>query len=174
MKPARVNLDYLAPAPRSLWLGMVVLAIALAVASQLLLRYRDAQLALARIEATAGLVGAPQQPRPSVSKDHLDEEMRSAETVVRQLALPWAALVLAIEQAATRDVALLQLQPDASTRLVTLTAEARHRDAMFEYVRRLGAANGLAGVHVVSHQVQREDPRRPVQFSVQASMRDAQ
>jgi len=93
--------------------------------------------------------------------------------VVRQLALPWGTLVLAIEQAATRDVALLQLQPDADSRLVKLTAEARNREAMFDYVRRLGAAPGLGEVHVVSHQVQRDDPRRPVQFSVQASMKAA-
>jgi hypothetical protein len=27
-------------------------------------------------------------------------------------------------------------------------------------------------VHLVSHQVQRDDPQRPIQFSVQASMRE--
>jgi hypothetical protein len=171
MKPARVDLDYVARARRVRWLGMGVLAISLAVAGQLLLRYRDAQFELARIETSAGLVGAPQRPAPGASRERLDEETRNAETVVRQLALPWAMLVQAIEEAATRDVALLQLQPDADSRLLRLTAEARHRDAMFEYVRRLGAAKGLAGVHVVSHQVRRDDPRRPVQFSVQASMK---
>jgi Tfp pilus assembly protein PilN len=91
--------------------------------------------------------------------------------VVRELALPWASLVQAIEQASTRQVALLQLQPDAEKRIVKLTAEARSREAMFDYMRRLGAANGLADVHIVSHQVQREDPQHPIQFSVQASFR---
>jgi hypothetical protein len=76
-----------------------------------------------------------------------------------------------VERASTRDVALLQLQPDAESRLLRLTAEARNREAMFEYVRRLGAAPGLADTHVVSHQVQRDDPLRPVQFSVQALLR---
>src|SRR2546421_411835 len=49
---------------------------------------------------------------------------------------------------------------------------ARYRDAMFEYLRRLGSAQGLAEVHLVSHQVQREDPQRPIQFSVQAAIKD--
>ncbi len=171
MRPARVNLDYVAAARRPSWLGVALLAIALAVAGELLLRYRDSQFELARLETSAGLVAAPQRLAPGASEARLDEETRNAETVVRQLALPWAMLVQAIEEAATRDVALLQLQPDADSRLLRLTAEARHRDAMFEYVRRLGAAKGLAGVHVVSHQVRRDDLRRPVQFSVQASMR---
>ena len=77
----------------------------------------------------------------------------------------------AIEQAATRDVAILQLQPDAETRSLKLIAEARQREAMFEYLRRLGAARGLSEVHIVSHQVQRDDPQRPIQFSLQASMK---
>lgn len=171
MKPARVHLDYIASAPRIAWLGIAVLAVALVVAGELLLRYRDTQAELARIETAAGLVGPARLPAPSLSRERLDEELRDAEKVVRQLALPWGTLVLAIEQAATRDVALLQLQPDADSRIVKLTAEARNREAMFDYVRRLGAARGLREVHVVNHQVQRDDPRRPVQFSVQASMK---
>lgn len=171
MKPARVNLDYVAAARRPPWLGVALLAIALAVAGELLLEYRGAQSELARIETASGLAGPARQPAPSLSRERLDEEVRDAERVVRQLALPWGTLVLAIEQAATRDVALLQLQPDADSRIVKLTAEARNREAMFDYVRRLGAAPGLGEVHVVNHQVQRDDPRRTVQFSVQASMK---
>jgi hypothetical protein len=43
---------------------------------------------------------------------------------------------------------------------------------MFDFVRRLGNARGLADVHLVSHQVQREDPQRPIQFAVQASLKE--
>jgi hypothetical protein len=148
-----------------------VLALAVVLAAGLLARYREAALELSRLQTAAGLVDTGRAAAPAVPKERLDEEARNAEAVVRQLTLPWATLFRAIEHAATRDVALLQLQPDADTRLVKLTAEARHRDAMFDYVRRLGAAKGLAGVHVVSHQVRRDDPRRPVQFSVHASMK---
>lgn len=174
MKPARVHLDYIAPARRVAWLGVLLLAISLAVAGELLLRYRDAQLELARLEASAGLVGPRTPPVRGASRERLDEEVRDAEAVVRQLALPWGTLVQAIEQSATRDVALLQLQPDADRRLLKLTAEARNPGAMFDYVRRLAAAKGLSEVYVVNHRVQQDDPRRPVQFSVQASMQSVQ
>jgi Tfp pilus assembly protein PilN len=93
--------------------------------------------------------------------------------VVRQLTLPWAALIGTLEQAATREVAILQLQPDAEQRLVRLSGEARDREAMFQYLRRLSAAPGLGDVHLVSHQVQLEDPQRPIQFAVQATLKDA-
>jgi len=150
----------------------VVLAVALAVALWMFARYRDAQLEVARLETESGLISPARRPARVVSKERLDEEARAAEAVVRQLTVPWASLIASIEQAATRDVAILQLQPDAEKRQLRLTAEARHRDAMFEYLRRLAAAKGLDQVYLVSHQVQREDPLRPIQFSVQATMKD--
>ena len=150
----------------------MVLAVSLAVAGGMLARYRDAQREVVRLEAESGLIAPERRPARAVSPERLEEEAKLAERVVRQLTLPWAALIGAVEQAASRDVAILQLQPDAEQRLLRLTAEARDREAMFEYLRRLGRAQGLAEVHLVSHQVQREDPQRPIQFAVQAVIKD--
>jgi hypothetical protein len=153
------------------WPGLLVLAASLALATWLTERYRDARVEVARLETQSGLI-APERPMKPIPKEKLAEETRSAEAVVRQLTLPWASLIGTIEQAATREVAILQLQPDAETRVLRLTAETRHRETMFDFVRRLNASQGLADVHLVSHQVQREDPLQPVQFSIQASIRE--
>jgi Tfp pilus assembly protein PilN len=169
----RVELDYLVPVRGPIWPGLTVLALSLAVAGVLVVRYVDTQQQLARLQATGKLVSPERRPQASMSKERLEAEVKSAESVVRQLSLPWASLIQAIERSATRDVAILQLQPDAETRSVKLTAEARTREAMFDYLRRLGAAPGLGDVHIVNHQVQREDPQRPIQFSLQASLRNA-
>lgn len=170
----RVELDYLARRRRPALLGLVVLGLSLALGGELALRYRDVRLELARLETQSGLIAPERRVVRTVTKERLDEEAKAAAAVVRQLTLPWGPLIGAIEQAATRDVAVLQLQPDAESRTLRITAEARYRDAMFEYLRRLAAARSLAEVHVVSHQVQREDPQRPIQFSVQASLKAMQ
>ena len=154
-----------------MWPGLMVLAASLVLATWLTERYRDARVEVARLETQSGLI-APERPAKPIPKEKLEEETRSAEAVVRQLTLPWASLIGTIEEAATREVAILQLQPDAETRVLRLTAETRHRETMFDFVRRLGASQGLADVHLVSHQVQREDPQQPVQFSIQASIRE--
>jgi Tfp pilus assembly protein PilN len=173
MKPRRLELDYIAPPRRARWPGLLLLAVALGLGTELFMRYRDAQLEIARLETAANLV-SPQRPvLRSVPKERLDEEVRAAEAVVRQLTLPWAALIETIERAATREVAVLQLQPEAQTRALRLTGEARSREAMFAYVRRLAAAQSLADVHVVSHQVQLEDPQKPIHFAVQAAIKAA-
>ena len=156
---------------RPVWPGLVVLAVSLAVAVNLGQRYRDADVELVRLQAESGLI-APQRPAREIPKARLEEEAKSAETVVRSLTLPWAPLIGTIEQAATKEVAILQLQPDAETRVLRLTAETRHREAMFDFVRRLSNARGLADVHLVNHQVQREDPQKPIQFAVQASLKE--
>jgi len=167
----RVELDYLAAPRGALWPGLVVLAVSLAIFGALVLRYSHTRDELARFQVSGKLVSGERLPQVSMSKERLEAEVKSAESVVRQLSLPWAAMVRAIEQAGTPNVALLQLQPDAETRTVKLTAEARSREAMFDYLRRLESADALADVHVINHQVQREEPQRPIQFSIQAAMR---
>jgi hypothetical protein len=167
----RVELDYVAPVRRSVWPGVLLLVLAIAVSAEVLLRYRDVRQELGRLEAQAGLVLPGGRPARGLPKERLDEQAKNAEAVVRQLTLPWASLIGAIEQAATRDVAILQLQPDAEQRVLRLTAEARNRDAMFEYLKRLGAARELTNVVLVSHQVQRDEPQQPIQFSLQASLK---
>ncbi|HVL35711.1 MAG TPA: hypothetical protein VM489_08590 [Burkholderiales bacterium] len=173
----RIALDYLAPRRRTRWPGLALLGASLAVAAALGLRY-DAVLAeLARLqahgEAQRGLLDEARRATAPLARDRLEEDAKAAEAVMRRLTLPWSALVRAVEQTATRDVALLQLVPDAEGRTVRIAAEARHRDAMFEYLRRLGAARELAEVHLVSHEVRRGDAQHPVQFAVQAALRSA-
>jgi len=145
--------------------------VALALSAVVLERYRDVRDDLARLQAQAGLVLPGGRATRALPKERLDEQAKSAEAVVRQLTLPWASLIGAIEQAATRDVAILQLQPDAEHSVLRLTAEARNREAMFEYLKRLGAARELTNVVLVSHQVQKDEPQQPIQFAVQALLR---
>ena len=171
MNVRRLELDYIAPPHRPAWPGMLLLAVAIAASALVAERYRDVRQELGRLDAQAGLVLPGGRAARALPKERLDEQAKNAEAVVRQLTLPWGSLIGAIEQAATRDVAILQLQPDAETRSVKLTAEARTREAMFDYLRRLESSRGLAQVHVVSHQVSRDDPRHPIQFSLQASLR---
>ncbi len=172
MNPHRLELDYVAAPRRAQWIGISLLAVALAVAGGMVFRYRDAHRELAALEAAQGLLNADRRPRAApASKERLDEEAKSIDAAVRQLTLPWAQMIEAVEAAATADVAILQMQPEAQQRTLRLTAAAKNREAMLKYVRRLGEARALSGVHLVSHQVQVEDPSRPIQFGVQASLK---
>jgi len=171
MRPRRLELDYIAAARRPRWPGLALLGVSLALAGHLALRYDEVRRELARLDTEMGLLAPQRGPARPLAPGRLDDQLKNAEAVVRQLTLPWGPLVGVLEQASTRDVALLQLQPDATQRTLRLTGEARDRAAMFEYVRRLSGAHGLGEVHLVSHQVEQANPQRPIQFSVQAVLR---
>ncbi|MFN7085526.1 MAG: hypothetical protein ACK4N4_02725 [Burkholderiales bacterium] len=173
MKLKRLELDFIASRRRPRWPGYALLALSLLIAGNLVVRYRDAHRDLERIATASDLLDiGRREPRP-IPREKRDEQLKNAEAVVRQLALPWATWIRTLEEAATQDVALLQLQPDAQQRLLRIAAEARHQEAMFEYLRRLANAKALSNVHLVSHQIQLDDPQRPLRFSVQASFRSA-
>ncbi len=171
MKPLPLQLDYVVPPRRRRWPGVLVLAASLLLSGYLAQRYNDARHDLLRIETEKGLMPIGRRTAPLIPPERIEGERRDAEAVLRKLGLPWGTLISMLEQASTPDVALLMLEPDAEQRALRLTGEARNRDAMFAYVRRLSAAGGLADVHLVSHQVQQDDPRHPVQFSLQGALR---
>ena len=171
MSARRLHLDYVVAAPPPRLVGLLVLAVAIATAGMLVERYRETRLALERIDASQGLLGAERPPSRALPRERLQEEAKGAASVLRQLALPWSAIIETVEGAANADIAILQMQPDAQQRQLRLVAVARTQDAMLEYVRTLAAAAALAEPHVVNHQVRTDDPGRPVQFTVQASLR---
>jgi hypothetical protein len=169
-----LDLDHLAPARRIRWPGYALLAIAVLAGGEVVTRYREAQLAMDRYAQTQGMLNVPRAPAKSVPKAQLDEQVRSVENVVRQLTLPWGRLIETLETASTKDIAILQLQPDAQQRMLRITAEARNQEAMVEYLRRLSEVDGFAYVHLLNHQVQQENPQRPIQFAAQASFKGLQ
>jgi Tfp pilus assembly protein PilN len=172
MSPHRIELDYVAAPRRPWWIGASLLILALAVAGDMAWRYRDARHQLAALDAAQGLLNVDRQPQRAVPKERLDEEAKIIDSAVRQLTLPWAQIIQAVEAASTGEVTVLQLQPETQQRSLRLTAEAKNREAMLRYVRRLGETRVLSGVHLVNHHVQTEDPSRPIQFGVQAAFRN--
>lgn len=172
MRRAPLELDFVAAPRRPRLAGLLVMAAALAVAGTLAHRYSETQQRLQRLQASDSLLRAAPAPR-AVPRERLDEQVKSAQAVVRQLALPWAELIDSLERSAMREVSVLHVQPDAQQRLMRVTAEARGEAQMLEYLRRVGAARSFAEVHLISHQVREDDPLRPIQFSLQASFRSA-
>jgi len=171
MSLPKLHLDYHAPARRPRALGIALLALSVAAAGLMVNEYLEVRKGIERLEASRGLLAAG---RASAPRKGLEADLKDAEAVRRQLALPWAAMVRAVESSATRDVAVLQMQPDARERQLRLGAEARSEKAMLEYLRRLAAAEALADVRLASHQVVLEDPQRPLQFTVLARLRGPQ
>lgn len=171
MRPLRIDFARSAAPPPLL--GWGVLAASLALAALLGAQFHDASSELARLEDRAERLRA--RASRTVGADPLSEralrdELQRARIVTRQLTLPWGRLFEAVEGAASKQVALIALQPESGQNLVRITAEARDLAEALAFVRRLQATRQLAGVHLASHQVRTEDARSPVRFVVLAAL----
>ena len=111
---------------------------------------------------------AAAQPRLGARKVPA-EEVAAAREAVERLSMPWAKLFGALEQAASPQVALLSIEPDPRTGVVTITGEGKDYLAALTYVLNLRRAESLSNVQLVRHEQGADDPRKPVAFSVSAS-----
>jgi Tfp pilus assembly protein PilN len=160
-----IDLDFVA-APRAAWAGRALLlagvvallgACALAgLAWNSRQAERDALSQLAMVTAPAA-VRAPADPA----------QVRAAQRVGRELQMPWGELLAAIESVPARDVAVLAIEPAAARQSLRITADARHPDAMLDYLAAL-KRQALTEVVLTSHQVQSQIPGNPIRFQVQA------
>lgn len=100
--------------------------------------------------------------------EHLKPELKRANEIVQQLAMPWDTFFNAIEVFDPNQVALLRIETDMSRHSLTITAEAKSFNGMLGYVRSLGRQATLTDVCLISHQVLEENELRPVRFSISA------
>jgi hypothetical protein len=171
MKRRRLDIDHFAPRTRGRWTGYALLAVSLIVAAEMTQRFQAAKVEVENRMTTQGLLNVERPPAQKIPKQRIDEQVKEVENVMRQLTLPWGELIESVENAGSKDVAILQLQPEAQQRVLRITGEARNQEAMVDYLKRLAEARGFAYVHLLSHQVQQDDPQRPVQFAAQASFK---
>ena len=121
---------------------------------------------LARIERQAPTIrgGAARSSDPALARG-----VREAQAARELLDRPWNELFQALEQAQNGDIALLSIEPDADKGVLLITAEARQRQAMLDYLQRLEQTPALRNVFLVEHRVQSKVSERPIRFSLSAA-----
>jgi hypothetical protein len=162
----KLDIDFRRAARRSPWAGRVLMAVSAAIALDAGLAYRDARQVIEGNRAE--LARAPAAPAQRASK----EEVELARNTVERLATPWDGLFGALESAASDQVALLAVEPDARAGKVMISGEGKDYLAALSYVLNLSRSDALSGVQLVRHEMKAEDPQRPVAFAVSATWRE--
>lgn len=112
---------------------------------------------------------APDSRLASLDAQQLRAEVRQANDVLAQLALPWETLFRDIESSPADRVALLSIEPDADKRAIKISGEAKDFDAMLGYLRLLQKKESLTGVYLQSHHIEQRTAEKPVRFVLVAS-----
>jgi Tfp pilus assembly protein PilN len=106
---------------------------------------------------------------PSKMEDmkKLQTELTIANRVIAKINLPWDILFQEIETTIDSQVSLLSLEPKIEKNEVQISAEAITYHAMLDYIKRLRLSKHLKEVYLQSHQIQVQDPQKPIRFIVQ-------
>jgi Tfp pilus assembly protein PilN len=97
----------------------------------------------------------------------------AVNTAIGQLNLPWRDVFDAIEAATPPAIALLALEPDAKKHLLKGMAEAKTSDDMIAYMETLKQQAFFADVVLTKHEINGQDPNRPIRFQFEAHWREA-
>jgi hypothetical protein len=167
----RVDLDFLPRRRAGRLTGMVALGLAALAAAKLADFYATSlaeadslEARMARLERRSPEFAAAQALPESTLR-----EIRHANEVIDQIATPWTRLFAAIDAAGSSKVALLGIEPDPRDGTVEISAESADLRAMFDYVKRLDRQATLDGVYLLNHQIDMQNPQRPVRFKVTAA-----
>jgi Tfp pilus assembly protein PilN len=172
MRPISIDFSRDSEAPSAV--GVILLRLGLLAAVVSAASYIAVIGEIDRLEARANETGRAARKIPArltesaAESREMQQEIKNANLVVQQMTLPWDRMFREFEAAASKEVALLAVQPDVSSRQVRISGEAKSFNAMLEYVRRLEQTEMLREVILLGHEVRSQDPQRPVTFSMSA------
>jgi len=167
---APMQLDFAATESGASWSGLLMLVLGLAAAGLIIGDYQRLLASAERIEAELGRLSAPRRgAEPARDPRKQGEAVARSNEVAHELSRRWDRVFLALESAKAPDVALLAIEPDPRKGVLRVTAEAKGKNAMLDYINRLQAAQSLQRVMLESHEVMSQVPEKPVRFVVTAS-----
>ncbi len=94
------------------------------------------------------------------------EKIKQLQETVSALTTPWNELFEAIERADSKDIALLNLEPNSQKQQVVITGEAKNLQVALEYIEQLKKQPMLAQVFLQKHSINESNTSKPVSFTV--------
>ena len=164
-----VRLDFV-PQVTPRWPGYALLTLAVMGAGLVGLQYVRLNKSLAAAEQRVAALELrvrtsstrPSLPPPSNRDNTL---VQRALAVNQKLNLPWQRLFSTLESVHQQPVALLSVEPDSSNGSVRITAEAKDALAMLACIESLRDGGALSEVTLITHQILKDQPYKPVRFS---------
>ncbi|WP_283744008.1 PilN domain-containing protein [Sideroxydans sp. CL21] len=157
------------------WAGMILLLLSLGLLALADIYYQNLTERISYWELKSGQSQKATGRKTGNSPREINDmalEIKHANDVLNQITLPWDKLFQAVEWSSGKDVALLTIEPDAEKHVVKISGEAKNIEAVLNYVGHLSDQEIFNSVYLQSHQVQEQNPERPVRFALIATWKD--
>ncbi len=155
-----------------LFLGAVLLIVAVYLLKLTMAKMTQWEAREARITQQQQHRKTSRTPEARISQA-TQQELKQAGDILRQLNLPWETLFDSLELAASKEVALLSLQPSVASRTIRISGEARNLSGLVEYVEALEREAVFKNTHLISYKVRQDRPHRPITFSIATTWLDS-
>lgn len=119
-------------------------------------------------QSIADMRGAGMRRKEAPLAPLSEDAVSAINEAIGQINLPWNDLLAAFETGQPKNVALLALEPDARRQLFNVQAEAKTPEAMIDFLRQLEAYRKFSEVVLIRHEVDAQDPGKPIRFVIQA------
>jgi hypothetical protein len=130
-------------------------------------RLRPAQL------PTRTQLASMTKERADRSNDGSSEMLAAGQGVISRLSVPWPALLQALEESTTDDVAILRIDPDPTRGELKVTANAVDIHKAVKYASSLQSSAVLSHVYIGSQRAAPADPSHPIQLVFLANWNSA-
>jgi hypothetical protein len=172
-----LRLDYQPDTPFP-WVGVVLLVIALAILIATGTYYYKLNGEVAnwetKVERTKDKKAQNALAGRTSSRGGVDlaQEVNNANDALRHLSVPWERLFQALESSGNQNITLLAIEPDIEKQQVRIGGEAKNFNSLMKYITHLQGQEVIGSVYLQNHDVQQQDPDKPVRFSLIAAWQD--
>ena len=108
-------------------------------------------------------------PQNREINQEIRKEIKSANAILGHINFPWEALFDSIENAVSKDIALLSLLPNVSKQSLRISGEARNMSELLAFVKAIEQEAIFVNTHLLNYKIKKNSPQQPVLFQITTS-----
>ena len=108
-------------------------------------------------------------PQNREINQEIRKEIKSANVILGHINFPWEALFDSIENAVSKDIALLSLLPNVSKQSLRISGEARNMSELLAFVKAIEQEAIFVNTHLLNYKIKKNSPQQPVLFQITTS-----
>ena len=108
------------------------------------------------------------QPNSQSRKISLEirKEIKNANVILGHINFPWEALFDSIENAVSKDIALLSLLPNVSKKSLRISGEAKNMPELLAFIKALEEEKIFVNAHLLNYKIKKSSSHQPITFQV--------
>jgi len=97
------------------------------------------------------------------------KEIKNANIILGHINFPWETLFDSIENAVSKDIALLSLLPNISNNSLRIAGEAKNMSELLAFVKALEQEKTFVNAYLLNYKIKKSSSHQPIFFQVIAS-----